>query len=103
MSYANFEVDLVSDDCKIDVRSFIENFFMECWSMAKTYEGAKFYLKNSKKIVTIEVQYLEKVNIGKDYIHFLFNGFSANNQNEILIRFSDISMVEILPPSATRW
>ena len=103
MSYANFEVNMIEDSCKIDIQSFLKNFFLECWSMAKTYEGVKLYLNDGKKNITIEVQYLENVNIGKDYIHFSFNGLSADVQNDILVRCSDISMIEILPPSATRW
>lgn len=101
MSYASFEVDFVEDKCKKDIQSFLENFFMECWSMAKTYEGVKLHLTDTT--VTVMVQYLEKVEIGEDYIHFSFNGFSARSQNDFLVRFSNISMVEILPQSTTRW
>ena len=94
--YANFEME--SNDKTI--WDFIREFIGNCECMAHTPEGLIFYLDNHLSI-KIEVKDLKKVIVSRDHVAIYFK--EDVNRKDLIIKYSSISHMEVLPPNAKRW
>ena len=94
--YANFEME--SNDKTIE--DFVREFIGDCECMAHMPEGLIFYLDHHLSI-KVEVKDLKKVVVSRDHIVMYFK--EDIHRKDLIIKYSSISHMAILPPNIKRW